>query len=165
MIFLKLYFHIISFIKKIFYRIIYGKRIKFGKGVHFRKGFSLIIEDGAIVDIGDGTFFNNNCSINAYEKVIIGKDCLFGENVKIYDHNHIFNKKNVLIKKQGFKSKEIIIGNNSWIGSNCIILKGSNIGSNVVIGAGEIVRNKVNENQVLVNNICSAIKFEEDDHD
>lgn len=96
--------------KKIFYKIIYGKHIKFGKGITFRKGFSLVIEDGAFVTIGDGCFFNNYCSINAKKRIDIGNNCLFGENVKIYDHNHIFKYKEELIKKQGFTHKPILIG-------------------------------------------------------
>ena len=40
----KCYYHIMAILKKILFKLIYGKRIKFGKGVTFRKGFSLIIE-------------------------------------------------------------------------------------------------------------------------
>ena len=77
MIILKIYYHIMAILKKIFYKIIYGKRIKFGKKVTFRKGFSIVIEDGATVEIGDGCFFNNYCSINAKEGIKIGANCLF----------------------------------------------------------------------------------------
>lgn len=162
MIFIKLYFHIMAFIKKCFYKVIYGRKIKFGKGVSFRKGFSLVIEKGATVEIGDGTFFNNYCSINALEKVVIGKNCLFGENVKIYDHNHCFNKKDILIKNQGYKKQEINIGSNCWVGSNVIILKGITIGNNSVIGAGEIIKHSINDDTVFSGNTYSAINFKED---
>ena len=75
-------------------------------------------------------------------KITIGNNCLFGENVKIYDHDHIFNRQTA-INKQGFKCKEIKIGNNVWIGSNCTILKGVTIGDNSVIGAWTIVRSDI----------------------
>ena len=83
MIVLKMYYHIMAFVKKIFYKIIYGKHIKFGKKVTFRKGFSIVIEDGAIVEIGNECFFNNYCSINAKIGIKIGDNCLFGEKLKI----------------------------------------------------------------------------------
>lgn len=152
MIVLKVYYHVMSAVKKFFYKVIYGKKIKFGKKVSFRRGFSLVIEDDAIVEIGDGCFFNNYCSINAKSGIKIGENCLFGENVKIYDHNHIFKYKNELIKNQGFKCDKIEIGNNCWIGSNSIILKNVNIGSNSVIQAQSLVKNKVEENSIFINN-------------
>lgn len=152
-----------AIIKKIFYKIIYGKHIKFGKGVTFRKGFSLVIEDSAFVTIGDGCFFNNYCSINAKERIDIGRNCLFGENVKIYDHNHRFNIKDQLIKKQGFKTGKIKILNNCWISSNVIILKNVTIGNNVVISAGEIVREDINDNKIFINSKKEDIRMEDID--
>ena len=110
MFIIKLYSHFMCLIKKILYRCIYRNRITFGKNVQFRKGFSLMIDKNARVIIEDGVFFNNYCSINALKKIIIGKNCIIGENVKFYDHNHIFNKKNKLIKEQGFSCEEIIVG-------------------------------------------------------
>lgn len=160
MIILKIYYHMNAIFKKILYKIIYGKRIKFGKNVTFRKGFSLIIEKNAIVEIGDGVFFNNNCSINAMSKVKIESNCLFGENVKIYDHNHIFKYKNKLIKNQGYKTGEIIIGENSWIGSNCVILKNVNIGKNCVIQAMSLINQNIEDSIIFrKNNTKELINF------
>ena len=87
--------------------------------------------DVSILDIGDGT--------------------LLGENVKIYDHNHKFNKTNISIKDQGFSVAPVIIGAHCWIGSNVIILKGVTIGDNCVIGAGCIIYKDVPNNSVVVN--------------
>lgn len=149
MLILKIYYHITAIIKKIFYKIIYGKHIKFGKGVTFRKGFSLVIENGAVVEIGDGCFFNNHCSINAREKIEIGENCLFGENVKLYDHNHVFKIRKKLIKEQGFKNGEIKIGNDCWICSNTTILKDVRIGEHCVIGVGCIVNQDIASNKMV----------------
>lgn len=159
MIVLKIYYHINAIIKKIFYKVIYGKHIKFGKGVTFRKGFSLVIEDGANVKIGKGTFFNNYCSINAKKEIVIGENCLFGENVKIYDHNHVFKNKEKLIKEQGFNIQPIIIENNCWVGSNVIILKGVEIGQHSVIGAGEIIKENIEKNHIFSNKECKIINY------
>lgn len=149
MIILKCYYHIIAIIKKIFYKIIYGKHVKFGKKVTFRKGFSLVIENDATVEISDGCFFNNYCSINAKEKITIGQNCIFGENVKIYDHNHVFKNKNEIIKNQGFKTEKVEIEKNCWIASNVIILKGVKIGENSVVGAGCVVEKNVDSDKIV----------------
>lgn len=154
MLILKAYYHIIAIIKKIFYKIIYGKHIKFGKNVTFRKGFSLIIENGATVKIGDGCFFNNYCSINAREKIEIGDNCLFGENVKLYDHNHVFKSKEKLIKEQGFKNGNIKIGDDCWICSNTVILKNAEIGQHCVIGTGCVIDYSIDSNKMIkINNV------------
>lgn len=126
----------------------YGSKFKYQK-FHFRKGFSVFIENDGIVSIGKNVFFNNCCSITAREKVVIGNDCIFGENVKIYDHNHKYSDSK-LIRLQGFSSEEIIIGEDCWIGSNVTILKGVKIGRHSVIGAGVIVYKDIPENSVVV---------------
>ena len=76
------------------------------------------------------------------EEIVIGDDCIFGENVDIYDHNHRFAQRE-LIKKQGFSKGGVKIGRNCWIGSNAVILKGAEIGDNVVVGAGCIIDGKI----------------------
>ncbi|MCI8548951.1 MAG: acyltransferase [Bacilli bacterium] len=150
---LKIYYHMLSIIKKCFYKFIYGRNINFGKKVQFRKGFSINIDSSqSNVIIGDNTFFNNYCTISCMSGVEIGKNTLFGENVKIYDNNHIFNVANKTIKEQGYSSSKIKIGNNCWIANNVIILKGVNIGDNVVIAAGCIIKEDIESNMIVKSN-------------
>lgn len=149
MVIIKIIFHIKAIIKKFFLKIIFGKKIKFGKKVTWRKNFMVAISNGKI-EIGDGVFFNNNCSLSSDEMITIGKHCIFGENVKIYDNNHIF-KKNELIKAQGLKSEPIIIGDNNWIANNVCILKGARIGDNCVIGAGCVIDKEIPSNSLVKN--------------
>ncbi len=141
--------HINAAIKKAVYKIIFGKHLKFGSGVTFRKGFSICIEEQGHIKIGSQCFFNNNCSVNSLAGVTIGDNCIFGENVYIYDHNHRFADARVPIKDQGYSTGEIEIGDDCWVGSNCVILKGVKIGSHCVIGANCTVYKDVPDNTVL----------------
>lgn len=122
-----------------------------GKHVTFRKGFSLMIDKNGEVIIGNNVFFNNYCSINANDRITIGEGTLFGENVKVYDHNHCYKNLDVPIKEQGFTTAPVKIGKHCWIASNVVILKGVTIGDNCVIGAGCIVYKDVPSNMVMVN--------------
>lgn len=142
-------FHIKAMIKKKMYSLIYGKKILWGKNVTFRAGFSLSIDGDGKVTIDDDCFFNNNCSINCLQSVSIGKGSVFGENVKIYDHNHRFADFSIPIKVQGYSIGKVSIGDHCWIGSNVVILKGSQIEDNCVIGAGCIVNGFVPQGTIV----------------
>ena len=158
MLLYKTIFHINAILKKFFLKLIYGKKISFGKKVTFRRRFNIFIENNAKIVIGENCFFNNDCSLNAQQEIIIGKDSIFGENVKIYDHNHVFKSKDERIINQGFKTGKVKIGNNSWIGSNVVILKGVTIGDNVVIGAGCVITESVENNKIVRNQINMKVE-------
>lgn len=147
----KLICHIICFIQKCYYRLLYSKAIRIGKKVTWRKRFNLLIDKGAKIEIGDNCFFNSDCSLNSMGKITIGSDCLFGEGVKIYDHNHKFRNPNIPIKDQGFSVGTVSIGNHCWIGSNVVILKGASIGDDCVIGAGCIISSSILKNTIVRN--------------
>lgn len=49
-----------------------------------------MIDKKGEVRIGDDVFFNNYCSLNAIDSISIGDGTVFGENVKVYDHNHCY---------------------------------------------------------------------------
>ncbi|MCD8089328.1 MAG: acyltransferase [Clostridiales bacterium] len=109
------------------------------------------MEKGAKISIGKNCFFNNDCSVNALESVIIGDGNIFGENVKIYDHNHVYKDHNVSLKKQGFITKPVVMGNNCWVGSNVTVLQGVHIGNNCVIGAGCLIYKDIEEGSIVTN--------------
>ncbi len=132
-------------------RLIYSDSFSYGKNVYVRKGFVVTIEESGYVQIGNNCFFNNNCSINCLEKISIGDDCIFGENVHIYDHNHIYIDQNIPINSQGFKCREVKIGSNCWIGTNVVILRGVTVGDHCVIGAGCVVYKDIPSNSIVIN--------------
>ena len=150
MFFYKIYYHLVAFIQKLFFKLIYGSRLNYGKGFQFRKGFSMSIEDGK-VNIGEFVFFNNYCTVCSKQSITIGNNTIFGENVKIYDHNHKYVLDNTPIKQQGYSSAPIHIGSNCWIASNVVILKGVTIGDHCIIGAGCIIFKDVPANSVAIN--------------
>ena len=73
---------------------------------------------------------------------------MFGENVKMYDHNHIFNDKNINMQKS-YIDKEVTIGNDNWIASNVTILSNTKLGNRNVVAAN-IVLNERYEDEYLI---------------
>lgn len=151
MILLKLYYHIVCLLKWTYYKLIYGKSFVMPKDSTYRSGFHLVIEDTGKVKIGHRCFFNHYCTLASRAGITIGDGTIFGENVKIYDHNHCYSAPSVPIKEQGYTSAPIKIGSHCWIASNVVILKGVTIGDNCVIGAGCVIYKDVPDNSVVVN--------------
>lgn len=127
----------ISLIRSFYYNH-FNKRVSVGSGTNWQGNFVIQCVTGKI-NIGKKCFFNNGCSLNCKDEITIGDHCLFGENVKMYDHNHIYNDFSKPIARQGFTMAPIRIGNNCWIGSNVTILKGVEIGDNTIIGANCLI--------------------------
>lgn len=137
-------------------KLMYGNRFQY-ESINTRGNLRVYMEDSGRCVIGNA-FFNYGCSINCQEYIEIGKTCIFGENVKIYDHNHVFNKKNIPKACQGFTTAPIFIGNNVWIGSNCTILKGVHIGDNCVIGANCLINQDVPANTIVRNSTSITVE-------
>lgn len=122
-------------------------RITIGK-VKARKNLRLNA-DGGRIEINDGCFFNNDCSITSRCNVTICSNTLLGENVKIYDHDHEFSEVTG-VSHTNFVNSPVKIGRNCWIGANTTILKGVTISDNVLIAAGSIVNKSIDQPGVYI---------------
>ncbi|NMM97696.1 glycosyltransferase [Bifidobacterium olomucense] len=139
----KMWYRLVGLLTKLLYRLIYGRKIRWGKAVHMRHGFRATVDgDGRIV-IGDDVFFNNGCALHAMREIRIGAGTVFGENVLVYDHNHRFSEPQMSFKDQGYSIDPVRIGRHCWIGSNATILKGVTIGDNCVVGAGCVIDHSI----------------------
>lgn len=147
----KIFCHLITFFLKLYFKFLFGKKVIIGRNFQIRKGFTLLLDDEGMVSIGDNVFFNNFCTVCALNEIVIGDGTIFGENIKIYDHNHKYSDPSIPIKQQGYSTAPIHIGKHCWIGSNVIILKGVTIGDNSVIGAGCVIYKDVPANSVVIN--------------
>jgi len=138
----------------LFKAIINGRLLITNGGKLFFKGkfksratINININGGSLI-CEDNVFLNRDVSINCRDYISIGKNTMFGEGVKVYDHDHL--RVNGKISLLDFNTSPIKIGSNVWIGSNSIILKGVTIGDNVIISAGSIVTKSVPDNVILV---------------
>jgi acetyltransferase-like isoleucine patch superfamily enzyme len=121
------------------------------ENVVFREFCNVLVAANSKLIINKNVFFNNYSSINCLEKIEIGENTLFGEGVKIYDHNHDYEYKNqqLNICNEKYTTEPVIIGKNCWIGSNVTILKGVKIGSNVIIGANNLIYKSIEPGLII----------------
>ena len=72
MIIIKAWYHFIAFFQKILLSLLYGAKMKIGRGTTWRRGFSVMKDKEARIEIGENCFFNNDCSINSNNLIKIG---------------------------------------------------------------------------------------------
>ncbi|WP_255813564.1 acyltransferase [Chryseobacterium sp. MA9] len=128
------------------------KKVTIGHGVSFRNYVHVLVQQNATLEIGNNFFMNNFCSINCLDSISIGDNTLFGENVKLYDHNHAYQTHpEFKLSHAEFTTAPIKIGSNCWLGSNVTVLKGVTIGDNCIIGAGCTIYKDVPSNTTVIN--------------
>lgn len=132
-------------------RLFSKSSMKVGKNFLMRSGVKIRANYYGKLIIGNRVGFNNDCMISCMSEIIIGDNVIFGQGVKLYDHDHDY-KKTGIIRDSGYISEPILIKDNVWIGSNCVILKGAVIGSNTVIGANTVVYGNIPDNSVVYSN-------------
>lgn len=113
----------------------------------------------AIVKIGKNSGLSG-VTICAVTSVSIGKDCLIGANVVIFDTDFhpVEPEGRRLSPIVKAKTIPVFIGDNVFIGANTIISKGVTIGDNSIVGAGSVVVKDVPPGCIAAGNPAKVIR-------
>lgn len=96
---------------------------------------SIMIHDGALLEIGNNTYLNGG-SIDCAHHISIGNDCAIADDVRIMDNSwHAVNS-----QIGGSNTK---IGNNVWIATGAIILPSVKLGDGAIVAARTVVTKDV----------------------
>jgi len=102
-----------------------------------------------LIAIGDDTWIGGNNVILCHDTIVIGKGCLFSENVFIADAEHVLGI-GVCPTASGIKfAGRVYIGDNCFIGRNVAILPGTVLGNNCVVGANAVVKGEWPDGSVI----------------
>lgn len=108
------------------------------------------------IEIGPGTTINNGAVIiSDGPGIVIGRDCLIGPAVQIYDTD--FHALDQSARDAKPRKGAVRIGERAFIGTGVIICKGVSIGDGSVVGAGSVVTSDVPSHSVAVGNPCRVI--------
>ncbi len=133
-------------------------------------------------EIGSGSEIRPYVTLNGTDRIIIGRnvvvkpgciistspgngalieiedDVLFGPNVSIYAHDHLYADTSTPIRNQGLRQGAVRVKRGAWLGVNSVILPGVTIGKSSVVGAGAIVTRDVPDGSVVAGNPARIIK-------
>lgn len=95
--------------------------------------------------IGEHTVINSGTVIYTGNGICIGDYVAIAANCTLAPVNHEYKKRDVLIRKQGFRPSKggIVIEDDVWIGANSVLLDGAYLRTGCVIAAGSIVRGEI----------------------
>ena len=131
--------------------------VEFGDGVSLVGNvvpIEIVCHKGARISIGDHTFINYGSSISAHKHIKIGRRCLLGHYLTLFDNNeHGVERRDVPTP-----SAPIMIGDRVWIGSCVIILPGVSIGDHAAVGAGSVVTKNIPPNCLAVGNPARVLR-------
>lgn len=148
-------------------------RISFGSGVRFgwfgspgfldQYAYIEACHGHTHVEIGDESTFNNGVTLRAEGPGIsIGKECLFGWSVQVFDSD--FHDLHPRRRTGGTPATaHVRIGNNVFVGANTIVTKGVTIGDDSVIGAGSVVVHSIPAGVTAAGNPARVIRALEAD--
>lgn len=106
--------------------------------------------------IGDKSSIADHAWVYCLDKIIIGKNCCIGEEVKLITGSH-----NVHAPTFDLVTKPITIMDNVWIATGAYIMPGITIGEGAVVAAGSVVTKDVELWTVVGGNPAKFIKKRE----
>jgi acetyltransferase-like isoleucine patch superfamily enzyme len=123
-------------------------RIELGRWSWLGHGTKLRCHEG-VISIGAKTVLGQECTISAYQRVSIGRECVIADRVMMIDFDHGAVDVDRPIRHQGIYKRDVRVGHNVWIGYGACILRGVTVGDNAIIGTNAVVTRDVPANAVV----------------
>jgi acetyltransferase-like isoleucine patch superfamily enzyme len=115
-----------------------GARVVLGRWSWIGHGSKVRAHEGEIV-IGAKTVLGQECTLSAYQRISIGRECIVADRVMLIDFDHGMVEVERPIRLQGIYKRDVRVGHNVWIGYGACILRGVTVGNNSVIGTNSVV--------------------------
>ena len=135
-----------------------GARLRFGRFVWVGHGTKIRCHEGT-VEIGAKTVLGQECTISAYQRVKIGRECVIADRVMFIDFDHNVTDVEQPIRKQGIYKRDVVVGSNVWIGYGAQILRGVTVGDNAIIGASSVVTRDIPANAVAAGTPARVVRM------
>ncbi len=138
-----------------------GARLRIGRWAWVGHGCKIRVHEGE-VSIGAKTVMGQECTISAFQRVSIGRECILADRVMLIDFDHGVTEVERPIRLQGIYKRNVEIGHNVWIGYGACILRGVSVGDNAVIGTSAVLTRSFPANSVLAGVPARVIRMREE---
>jgi len=136
-------------------------RVELGRWSWIGRGCKLRCHEGEI-SIGAKTVLGQECTISAFQRVSIGRECVIADRVMMIDFDHGAAEVDRPVRLQGIYKRDVRVGNNVWIGYGACILRGVTVGDNAIIGTSAVVTRDVAANAVVAGIPARLVRMREE---
>ncbi len=123
-------------------------RVVLGRWSRIGHGCKLRAHQGEI-RIGAKTVLGQECTISAFQRVEIGRECILADRVMLIDFDHGVSEVERPVRLQGIYKRDVKVGHNVWIGYAACVLRGVTVGDNAILGTSAVVTGDVPDNAVV----------------
>jgi acetyltransferase-like isoleucine patch superfamily enzyme len=121
--------------------------LRLGRWSWVGNGSKIRVHEGE-VSIGAKTVMGQECTISAFQRVSIGRECILADRVMLIDFDHGVVEVERPIREQGIYKRDVRVGHNCWVGYGACVLRGCTIGDNSILGTYAVVTKDLPENSV-----------------
>lgn len=150
-------FHAVPVVPERTTAMIIRGRLIFKGTAHIGRGSRIVVNEGALLELGDNFAISSSSFINCFKHIRTGKDIqlAWGDLLMDSDTHSIYGEDGTLINED----KDIILGDRIWIGCDCKVLKGAIIPDNCVVGANSVVTSiPLEPNSLIVGSPAKSVK-------
>jgi acetyltransferase-like isoleucine patch superfamily enzyme len=134
--------------------------LRIGRWAWVGHGCKLRVHEGT-VSIGAKTVLGQECTISAFQRVSIGRECILADRVMLIDFDHGATEVERPIRLQGIYKRDVHVGHNVWIGYGACVLRGVTVGDNCIVGTNSVLTRDVPENAVVAGVPARVIRMRE----
>lgn len=137
-----------------------GARVVLGRWSWIGHGCKIRVHEGEL-RIGAKTVLGQECTISAFQRVEIGRECILADRVMLIDFDHGVVNVERPVRLQGIYKRDVRVGHNVWIGYGACVLRGVEVGDNAILGTSAVVTRDVPENAVVAGAPARVIRMRE----
>jgi len=137
-----------------------GARVVLGRWSWIGHGCKIRVHEGEL-RIGAKTVLGQECTISAFQRVEIGRECILADRVMLIDFDHGVVDVERPVRLQGIYKRDVRVGHNVWIGYGACVLRGVEVGDNAILGTSAVVTRDVPENAVVAGAPARVIRMRE----
>ena len=135
-----------------------GGRLVLGDRVQLDSNARVVAANGALLELGEFSALGAGTVVNAGADVLIGRGTFTAAHCVINASDHRMEP-GVPMREQGYDHAPILIGEDVWIGVGALVSKGARIGNGAIVSAGAVVTGDVPADAIVQGRPARVVKF------